>query len=143
MSRADDPMAVRARTSSSTVAPCFRTTLRVGASLAVTVVSGTTSVVPFERGTWLRNEQVGLDLDGEIAVQNRDGRDTHVLADDDGAGAFVDDDPGGHIDLDSQIFQRSDEFGHAGFPFGRSVHADQGGILGLGYGTGPQRRTPC
>src|ERR1022692_2303538 len=49
-SRGVEPMEASARPNSSTVAPCFNTTLRAFSSLAVTLVCGTTGVVPAGMG---------------------------------------------------------------------------------------------
>src|ERR1035441_5233422 len=48
-SRGVDPMEASARTNSSTVAPCFNTRLRAFSSFAVTLVCGTTTVLPAAR----------------------------------------------------------------------------------------------
>ena len=50
ISRGVEPIADSARTNSSTVAPCFSTTVRAFSSLADTVVCGVTSVVPADSG---------------------------------------------------------------------------------------------
>ena len=49
VSRAEEPIAVSARTSSSTVEPCFKTTFFVASSLAATLCCGTTSVLPWDK----------------------------------------------------------------------------------------------
>ena len=43
------------------------------------------------------------DAHGEVAVGDGDRRDLHVLADDDGAGALVDDDAGRRVGLDREV----------------------------------------
>ena len=50
MSRAVEPIALSARTSSSTLAPCLSTTLRAFFSFVSTLTSGVTMVWPVESG---------------------------------------------------------------------------------------------
>ena len=104
-SRGVEPMAASARTNSSTVAPSFNTTLRAFSSLAVVLVCGTTSVVPCERGAGCETARAGLDFHVEIAVQDGDRRDANVFAQDDRAGALVDDYARGPVRFDQKVFQ--------------------------------------
>ena len=74
------------------VSPRCKITLRAFSSCAPKLVCGTAGVVPSCQPTGLRDVQRSLDLDVQIPVQYRDRPYADLLAEDDGAGAFVDHD---------------------------------------------------
>ena len=108
--------------------------MRAFSSLAVTEVCGTTSVSPWAQRVGLRDGEGGLDLDTQVAVQDRDRGDADILAQHDGPGALVDDDARGAVGLHREALQLGDELGGAGGVVRRDRDADQTGILGVGSG---------
>ena len=131
-SRGVEPMEESARTSSSTVAPCWRTRLRVFSSLIPTPTWGTTSVVPEDNACGWETEKRGLHFDREIPVHDGDRRDSHFLAHDDRARPLIDHDAGLAVGLDSQLLELGEEFhGSRGILLG-DVDRHQRRVLGLG-----------
>src|SRR5580700_7919191 len=77
-SRGVEPMAARACTSSSTVAPCLSNTLRAGASLTFTPTLATAAVVPADSGGGC-----------EMSRQDSHRRNVHIAAHYDGTRALI------------------------------------------------------
>ncbi len=93
-SRGVAPMAFRARTTESSVAPFFeRDQLGFGFRDVDLLVGHDHGLRALRRErVRLRDVVLGADLHGQVAVRDRGAAQAHLAADDDGAGALVDDD---------------------------------------------------
>ena len=94
------------------------------------MVCGRTTVFPLDRGGGLRGFELGADFDTERAVHDGDRRDFHILAHDDGAGAFVDDDFRGAVRVDIERFHFGDELDGARGVGRRHIDDQEAGAFG-------------
>ena len=99
ISRGVDPMAVSARTSSSTVAPFLRSTLR--GLLLLHIDAGLGHDLSGSGAEWIRlaDREARLNLNSQTALHHGYRGNLHVLTHDDCAGALVDDNLGAAIRL--------------------------------------------
>ena len=111
-SRGPMPSALRPSTICCSDTPSWTSASFLPSSCTPTWVRGTMTVRPRENGAgWLTCGDSEID-DGEIALRDRDRRHPHVAADDDHAGAFVDDDLGGVVRLDLQLLDLGEHGDH-------------------------------
>ena len=130
-------MAVSARTSSSTVAPCFSSTLRDCSCFTATLVCSVTCVVPALSALGWETLGVVCDLHVQIALHDGDRRNLHVLPHHDSAGALIDHDDGFAIRLHGEALHFRDELSGFLFVFRRKRDGDQRGVFGVGDGAEP------
>jgi hypothetical protein len=92
------------------------------------VVCGVAWVVPWERGVGCDCE-ARLDLHVEVAVQNRHRSNSHFLAENDGAGALVDDHAGWPVSFHFQLLKIGKKLGRARGECGRDGYAHQARVF--------------
>src|SRR6185437_348512 len=77
-----------------------------------------------------------LDLDGQVSVHYGNWRDSHVVAQDDGAGPLINNNAGYAIGFHVQRFEFSDEFRRLCAVFSGQSNRDQARIVGVSDYTG-------
>jgi hypothetical protein len=75
-------------------------------------VRSPSSSCPGRGGAWNRGDGIGgFDFDGEVTVNDCNRSQLDVAAEDDGAGAFVNDDARGRVDGEGEVLDFRDEGG--------------------------------